>query len=185
MQLVKKLAGSKTYLSPMGPEAAELWFRWHNDLETGLLAGSPGHRTPGTLQEYQQTITRFVEQKAHVFLIVDGEDDLPIGWCGLFVRDPASRRAILSVMIGEKSRWNQGYGSDALSTLIAYGFEIVNLNSIELFVHEENLRARRCYEKLGFQIAGRLRQARIFGNRKLDTLVMDLLAEEFEGSILP
>jgi hypothetical protein len=47
MQLVKKLAGSKTYLSPMGPEAAELWFRWHNDLETGLLAGSPGHRTPG------------------------------------------------------------------------------------------------------------------------------------------
>jgi RimJ/RimL family protein N-acetyltransferase len=120
-----------------------------------------------------------------VFLIVDGEDDLPIGWCGLFVRDPASRRAILSVMIGEKSRWNQGYGSDALSTLIAYGFEIVNLNSIELFVHEENLRARRCYEKLGFQIAGRLRQARILGNRKLDTLVMDLLAEEFEGSILP
>jgi RimJ/RimL family protein N-acetyltransferase len=181
MELVRKLAGTLTYLSPLEPQAAELWYRWHNDLETGLLAASPGHRTPGTLAEYQQTIARFLEQKAHAFLIVDAAADRPIGWCALFVIDPTSRRALLSALIGEKEYWGKGYGVDALRALIGYGFHIVNLNSIELVVHDDNARARRCYEKLGFQVVGRKRQARILGERKLDVLVMDLLAEEFAG----
>lgn len=183
MEPVRKLLGEKTYLSPMGPEAADLWYRWHNDLETALLASSPGHRTPGTLQEYQQVIGRFIEQKAHAFLILDSATDGPIGWCALFVIDAPNRRGMLSVLIGERDYWGKGYGEDSLRQLLRYGFHIVNLNSVELVVHEENERARRCYEKLGFQITGRKRQARIFGSRKLDTLIMDLLAEEFGGTL--
>ena len=181
MELVRKLVGAKTYLSPLEPQAAELWYRWHNDLGTGILAASPGHRTPGTLSEYQQTIARFVEQKAHVFLIVDAANDRPIGWCGLFVMDAPSRRAVLSALIGEKDYWGKGYGEDALGALLGYGFHIVNLNSVELVVHDDNPRAQRCYEKLGFRVVGRKRQARILGTRKSDILLMDLLAEEFAG----
>ncbi|MDD5645607.1 MAG: GNAT family protein [Candidatus Bipolaricaulis sp.] len=55
----------------------------------------------------------------------------------------------------------------------------MNLNNVELVVHGDNPRAQRCYEKLGFRVVGRRRQARILGSRKLDVLVMDLLAEEF------
>ena len=49
MNLVRKLFGALTYLSPLEPQAAELWYHGHNDLEAGLLAASPGHRTPGRL----------------------------------------------------------------------------------------------------------------------------------------
>jgi RimJ/RimL family protein N-acetyltransferase len=181
MDLVRKLGGTLTYLSPLEPQAAELWYRWHNDLETGLIASSPGHRTPGTLAEYQQTIARYLEQKAHAFLIVDAAGHRPIGWCALFVADVPSRRAMLSILIGEKEYWGKGYGEDALRVLIGYGFHIVNLNSIELVVRDDNARARRCYEKLGFQVVGRRRQAVILGTRKFDLLLMDLLAEEYVG----
>ncbi len=179
MEFVRKLVGTLTYLSPLEPQAAELWYRWHNDLETGLLTSSPGHRTPGTLSEYQQTIARFLDQKAHAFLIVDAANDRPIGWCALFVTDMPNRRALLSALIGEKEYWGKGFGEDALRALLRYGFHIVNLNSIELVVHDDNPRAQRCYEKLGFRVVGRRRQARILGSRRLDVLIMDLLAEEF------
>ncbi|MEW5826343.1 MAG: GNAT family protein [Candidatus Bipolaricaulota bacterium] len=184
MNLVRKLVGGKTYLSPMNTEAAELWYRWHNDRETALLAGSPGHRSPGALEEYQQTIESYVKSKdrAHAFLIVDLLTDLPIGWCALFITDAVNRRASLSILLGEKDFWGHGYGEDALRALLSYGFELLNLNSVELIVHEENERARRCYEKLGFRMAGRKRQARLYGSRKLDNLMMDLLAEEFTVS---
>ena len=131
MNWVRRLVGALTCLSPLEPQAAELWYHGHNDLEAGLLA--------------------------------------------------ASRRAVLSTMIGERDYWGKRYGESALRLLIGYGFHIVNLNSIELVVHEDNARARRCYEKVGFQAVGRERQAGILRDRKLDGLVMDLFAEEFSG----
>jgi RimJ/RimL family protein N-acetyltransferase len=184
MEFVKKLQGEKTYLSPLTPEHASLWYRWHNDLETALLAASPGHRTPGTEAEFRETIETFLKRKWHPFLIVEAESDEPIGWCALISIDQIGRRAMVAALIGEKGRWSKGLGQDALRVLLDYGFNVLNLNSIELIVHEDNLRAIRCYEKLGFQIVGRKREARIHGPLKMDILLMDLLASEFESPVV-
>ncbi len=186
MNLVRKLVGKKTYLSPMGLDAAELWYRWHNDLESALLAGSPGLRTPGSLEEYRQTIDGFLKAPDRVFLwlIVDLATDRPIGWCGLLGRDASNRRATVSVLIGEKDYWGKGFGEDALRLLLTYGFRLLNLHSVELIVYENNPRAQRCYEKLGFRVVGRRRQAQIVGREMIDVLLMDLLEEEFSPSPL-
>jgi len=110
---------------------------------------------------------------------VDLATDRPIGWCGFFGRDTANRRAVLSALIGEKEYWGKGFGEDALRLLLNFGFQLLNLHSVELIVYENNPRAQRCYEKLGFQVVGRKRQAQIVGQDKIDVLIMDLLAEEF------
>ncbi len=60
-------------------------------------------------------------------------------------------------MIGEKEYWGGEFGEDALRLLLNYGSQLLNLNSVELTVHEDNPRARRRYEKLGFQGMGRKR----------------------------
>ena len=184
MTTVRKLEGEKTYLSPLTPEHASLWYRWHNDLETAQLAASPGHRTPGTEKEFREVIERFIQNKFHPFLISDNTSDEPVGWCALIRVDPIARRAMLAAMIGEKGEWSKGLGQDALRLLLDYGFNILNLNSIELIVHEDNERAIRCYEKLGFQITGRQREAKINGTRKLDILMMDILSSEFESPVV-
>jgi hypothetical protein len=44
--------------------------------------------------------------------------------------------------------------------------------------------AIRCYEKLGFKIMGRHREAKINGTRKLDVLMMDILSSEFESPVV-
>jgi RimJ/RimL family protein N-acetyltransferase len=184
MEFAKKLAGEKVYLSPMVPEHAALWYRWHNDMETALLAASPGYRSPGSEAALRETIEGFLKRKWHPFLIVESASDEPVGWCALINVDPIGRRAMLAALIGEKDRWSKGLGGDALRRLLDYGFNLLNLNSIELIVNEDNARAIACYEKLGFQIVGRKREARIHGPLKQDILLMDILASEFESPLV-
>ena len=132
----------------------------------------------------REVIEAFISRKWHPFLIVESEGDVPVGWCALVQVDAVGRRATLAAMIGEKDRRSQGLGRDALRLLLDYGFNVLNLNSIELTVHESNAQAIACYERLGFQTIGRKREARIHGPLKEDTLLMDLLASEFESRLI-
>lgn len=84
------------------------------------------------------------------------------------------------IMIGEKSYWNQGYGTEAVRLLVRYGFDTLNLNRISLRVFENNRRAIRVYEKAGFVHEGRMRQAEYRDGKYLDVLLMSILREEFQ-----
>jgi len=68
--------------------------------------------------------------------------------------------------------------------MLDYGFSVLNLNSVELGVYAFNLRAIRCYEKVGFKRAGVRREARIIAGVPHDTIVMDILASEFGESVV-
>ena len=91
---------------------------------------------------------------------------------------------MLGMVIGEKEYWGQGYGQEAVKLLVDYGFNLLNLNSIMLGAFEFNARALRCYERAGFKVIGRRRQARIIGGRKYDAVLMDILAEEFRSTVV-
>ena len=103
-----------------------------------------------------------------------------VGVIGFHAIDWVSRAGELGLVIGEKSVWNAGYGTDAVRTLVRWGFRELNLNRVFLRVFEDNAPAIRCYEKLGFVLEGRLRQDRYQDGRYLDTLVMGLLRDEHE-----
>ena len=100
-----------------------------------------------------------------------------VGDCGLHGINAASRTATLGVWIG-KPYWDHGYGTDAVRTLCRFGFREMNLQRIELHVHETNPRGLRAYRKVGFTEEGRLRRAHFSGDGPVDSIVMGLLAEE-------
>jgi RimJ/RimL family protein N-acetyltransferase len=103
-----------------------------------------------------------------------------IGNCGFFNYDQRNANAEFGIMIGEKSYWNKGYGTEAVRLLVKHGFQTVNLNRIYLRVLENNLRAIRAYEKAGFTHEGRQRQADFRDGRYIDLLVMSTLRSEFQ-----
>jgi diamine N-acetyltransferase len=89
------------------------------------------------------------------------------------------RSAEFGIMIGEKNYWGQGYGAEAVRLLTQYGFNTLNLNRIFLRVFEDNPRAIRAYEKAGFTLEGRMRQAEFHHGKYLDVLIMSLLRDDF------
>ena len=66
--------------------------------------------------------------------------------------------------------------------LLDYGFGLLNLNSVMLGTFAFNQRAIHCYERVGFKVIGRRRQARIIAGVKYDAVLMDILADEYESS---
>lgn len=180
MTYYKKLLGEKCYLSPCRLEDADRWAEWFNDLEVTLPLGDEAY-TPSSLKSEQETIREIHRDRAHVFSIIDTETDQLVGRCLLFNVDPVNRSAMLGIVLGEKSRWGQGYGQEAVKLLLDYGFSLLNLNSVMLGTFSFNERALRCYEKVGFRVIGRRRQSRIIAGDMYDIILMDILAEEFES----
>jgi RimJ/RimL family protein N-acetyltransferase len=64
------------------------------------------------------------------------------------------RSAVLGVLIGEKSLWGQGHGSVALKMALEYIFNTEHFERVTLQTLEDNLRARRSFEKVGFRFTG-------------------------------
>jgi RimJ/RimL family protein N-acetyltransferase len=102
-----------------------------------------------------------------------------IGNCGFFDFDWTSRAAEFGIMIGDKSVWDQGYGTETVLLLLKHGFETLNLNRIVLRVFDNNRRAVRAYEKAGFALEGTLRQAAYKNGAYHDLHVMSVLRSEW------
>lgn len=103
-----------------------------------------------------------------------------VGGCGLSRINARNGNAEIGIFVGDKSVWNKGVGTEAMSLLISYGFDQVNLHRIYLRVFAENTRAIRVYEKLGFQHEGRFRQAEWRHGRWHDLLWMAILRPEWK-----
>jgi len=93
--------------------------------------------------------------------------------------DWRNRATEFGILIGDKSYWNQGYGTESVRLLVQHGFNTLNLNRIFLHVFENNPRAIRAYEKAGLIHEGRERQAEFKDGDYIDVLRMSILKDEF------
>ena len=114
-----------------------------------------------------------------VRLGIETKDGVHIGNIDLQAK-PEDRKAVLGIMIGEKSYWSNGYGTDAIVTLLRFAFHEMNLNRVWLTTLEFNERAIACYRKCGFQEEARLRQDVFKSGRYWDIVVMGILRDEFD-----
>ena len=110
----------------------------------------------------------------------EAEAWIPIGDIGFHKVDWRNRSSEFGIVIGEKSFWNQGFGTEAVRLLVSHGFQSLNLNRIFLRVFENNQRAIRAYEKAGFSLEGRMRQAEFQQGQFIDVLIMSILRSEWQ-----
>ena len=164
-----------------GSEHSDLpaFTRWINDPE--IQEGITVYQ-PMSLATEEQWFTRMIERPLEERVMVieaRSENDWQmIGNCALFELDWRTRSTEFGILIGEKSCWNQGYGTETVRLLARHVFQTLNLNRLYLRVYANNTRAIRAYEKAGFQHEGRLRQAEFRHGQYIDLLVMSLLRAE-------
>ena len=74
--------------------------------------------------------------------------------------------------------WHQGYMSEALRAMLAYGFETLKLNRIEALVMPENEASATLLRRLGFSEEGVLREYAYFKGEYHDLRFFSLLRRE-------
>ena len=171
----KKLVGKKCYLSPIDVNDAEIFTEWLNDME--ILVNLQLYGGAISLENERTFLSDL--SKDHNYSIIDLETEELIGNCGFMDIDYINRTSEAGIFIGNKKLWDKGYGTEALSLLIDYGFKALNFHNIMLKVYEYNTRAIKSYEKIGFKFIGKRREALHRNLEKHNIIFMDILQNEF------
>lgn len=172
------LKGQKTLIRPIEEDDMDTFYQWYNDQEVNLW--SSGAWPLNTLLSKDQLTERILDDSPdnYRYAITDQDNQL-IGTIGFKEVNLPSRSASLFVVIGDKSFWGKGYGTDALITFARFLFNQWNFHRLSLDTWDENIRAIKAYEKVGFKIEGRQREARFVLGNYHDSILMGLLRAEF------
>jgi len=174
------ITGEIVRLRPIEREDVPRFARWFSDPEVRRHLFI---YIPPSLAQEERWFERLQERLARnedVVLAIETLEGVHIGNIGLHRINWKDRNAELGIVIGEKEYWDQGYGTDAIRTLLRFAFEEMNLHRVFLRVDADNLRGIRCYEKCGFRREGTLREIVFREGAYRDQLIMSVLRPEWE-----
>lgn len=169
------VTGALVRLRAMEPGDAEAQHRWRNDPDVTLYTG---WRYPMSSLAIAQVLQgagemTFANPRFSVERLDTGE---LIGYTALRDVTPESRNGELDLVIGERSAWGQGFGTDTARTICAFGFGRLGLHRVQLWVAAEHAPAIRAYEKAGFVREGVARERFFKRGTYHDSVLMARLA---------
>jgi RimJ/RimL family protein N-acetyltransferase len=172
------LEGRLAVLRRHRPENLATVVRWYRDPE---LAHLTRYQTrPMSVDEIEQFFrVRLLASDALAYAIHERPSDRFVGITTFSSLDADNGSALFHITIGERDAWGHGLGTETAELMLAHAFERVGLHRVGLSVFSFNTRAVRSYEKVGFRIEGRLRDAIWRDGRYWDELQMGILEGEW------
>ncbi len=178
--------GTTVGLGPLTHEMIPLFHQWLNDPEHSVLANNPF--VPATREQAEQSMERRLKEpnpQEVWFGIFALETAKPIGLCVLRHIAQTEGLAEFGIAIIDKAYWGKGYGTEATYLTMDFAFNGLGLHNVILIVAAYNERAIKVYQKVGFRIIGRRREARKLGATRYDLVMMDCLASDFTSPLPP
>jgi len=152
--------------------------RWYRDPEIARLTRY--QTRPMTQAEVERFFqVRMLATDALAYTIVELPQWRQIGFTTFSSLDADNGSVLFHITIGERDAWGRGLGTETTSLMLSHAFERLALHRVGLTVFSYNLRAIRAYEKAGFRIEGRLRDAIMRDGRYFDEVQMGVLASEW------
>jgi RimJ/RimL family protein N-acetyltransferase len=174
--------GKRIRLRAVEREDVKKFFEWVNDPE--VTFGLSLYLPMSMFDEekwFERASSRAPDEKPLAIDLRSGDAWRLIGNSSFFDIDAITHSGELGIMIGDKSAWNQGLGTETMGLLLRHGFETLNLNRIMLKVYADNPRAIRTYEKSGFRREGTMREAIYKRGKYEDIHIMGVLRREWDA----
>jgi len=171
------IVGDRIYLRSLDMEDIDSFVLWLNDEEVRQYLS---RMTPLNKVREKDFIEGLYKDDRKIILgIALKKNDQLIGSVGLHDISMPFRYTELGIVIGDKSCWSKGYGTEALNLMMGYGFDQLNLHRIFLTVFSFNARAIRVYEKAGFKREGVFRDHMYWNGKYHDIHYMGILENEW------
>lgn len=156
-------ASPRLVLRPKSLDDAPNDYRWRTDPELARLDGTEPLRLT-----YEEFVARFGDDVLgpwpdRELFAIETTDGVHIGNVMYYNVAPSMESAEVGIVIGERQYWGRGYGTEAMVTFVRWVWSSRPWRRMVLHTLEWNARARRCFERAGFQpVAVVLRQGERF-----------------------
>ncbi len=173
------LETERLVLREITPDDAEALFAIHGNAEAMRWFGND---PMPTIEAAHETIAAFdgwrrTPNPGHRWCVqLKSAPDL-IGTCGLFKWNRNWRTCDIGYELSVTHQGN-GYMAEAVSRIIDWGFEAMQLNRIEAGIHPDNAASLTLAKRLGFVEEGRLREAGYWNGQFQDLLQFSLLRSD-------
>ena len=158
-------------------EVSESWFGRYSYGDPAHLGYHPTEMETAIDQEWQHVFNNL----EHPILSIYAEDGEHIGEVHIAIEESLGDGQ-LSILIGRSDLWHRGYGTAALRSALAAAFKDYGLYRVWVDVPEYNQAALAMFRHVGFVHEGTLRKSRPHEGSRFDSVVMGILAAEYEQS---
>ena len=171
------LTTNRLLLQPTTPEHFSTLHKLYNDPEMMRFMPSLPHTTlEQTSSEISQDMA--LEGAAHWTVFLKGTEQI-IGMVNFLGKTIIPGMGYLL----QREFWNQGYATEACRLVMAFGFETLNYDRIELWINQENIASQRVAQKLAFKLKGRIPQRYAHETQEHIMLIYGLWREEWQGKV--
>jgi UDP-4-amino-4,6-dideoxy-N-acetyl-beta-L-altrosamine N-acetyltransferase len=160
--------------SRLGEKQRQQVLAMRNAPQVARWMGTGGDISPEDHQAFMDR--QHAEQRNFNYLACDALGD--VGVVSLHRVDTRNELAWLGIY-RNPFRSERGLGMRLLRSIGLVAFGPAGLNSLKLEVVEDNVAALALYRRFGFRQEGRYREAVLREDRRLDLVIMGLLAREF------
>ena len=143
-----------------------------------LFAAIDEHRLEIELERANRIVNISEELWKSWDLVLDSENEI-IGSCGFHNIVIRHSRAEIGYAINDKYR-RKGLMTEAVNSIVNYGFENMSFNRIEAFVNPINTASLKLLRGLNFKKEGLLRQHHFHDGNLNDSEVYSMLKEEYK-----
>lgn len=143
-------AGPRVRVRPFSRSDVDAWQAWPDYAEPLLVGTSPRRMSPDQRSRWFDDI---VQRQHQIPFAIDDEAGEMIGRIFLRHVRKEEHSAVLGIDL-HPGALSQGYGTEALGAFLHHFFDNMGFERMLLSVAAHNVRARRCYESLGFTTVG-------------------------------
>ena len=173
-----KLYGEKVTLAVMEREdCKKVWedteYDFNNPTEMFIIGRSSAN-ADSWFDDIQKQ-----QGNTHIRLGIFLPENTVIGDIALQDLEPQNHSCSIGYGLTKLKYYNKGYVTDAVKTILQYGFCHLGLERVSASTQENNIGSQRVLEKCGFILEGRERKAKYFAGKRHDRLIYGLLRDEY------
>ena len=119
----------------------------------------------------------YKKQEGITWAIIERHSNSFIGYFGFWRMISEHCRAEIGYAL-KREFWGKGYMYETINRMVRFGFDEMNLHSIEANVNPLNERSKKVLEKIGFKKEAYFHENYLFNGKFLDSIIYSLLEKD-------
>lgn len=173
------LRSNRLYFEPLEEKhVTEIYINWLNGTKTTEFNSHGIY--PNTKQKTLQYIQAIQNDPSTIVLaIIEQLTNYHIGNIAIQAIDFVNSTCEVSIMIGDRDRWSNGYGYEAFSKIFEHCFDKLNLNKVCVGTTSDNIGMQKVAKKLNMIHEGTRRSEILRDGEYYDIVLYGLLKREY------